>query len=285
MWLSNLNFSECIRQVERHFAGKGLCIKIGAELEFYLQGESEACADTVCDIAEHCLRVEKEKGWNQFECVFGHEIDRVEQVIENISRIKSIISYYGRKREAFPTLKAKPFENDYGSGLHFHISLHNKAGDNLFGDGGIGDNELLNNSVAGILEFSSAAPHFMGLHNDDYRRFQPGYMVPTNISWGGNNRTTLLRIPEGKSDVRRIEYRLPPANADPARALLICLLGVAHGIAKKLEPIPRTYGNAFDLHYDSLERLPDSPEAAEKAFLQKEALIKQCLRLYAGYTR
>lgn len=281
MWLNGVNFNYCLKQLEEHFSKLGIYLKIGAELEFYLQGEADVCADAVCEIAKHCFRVEKEKGWNQFECVFDHEVVHAEKVVENILHIKSIINFYGRKYGLFPTLKAKPFENDYGSGMHFHISLHNKSGDNLFASGAIDENQMLNNSVAGILEFSSLAPYVMGLIKEDYKRFHAGYMVPTNISWGGNNRSTLIRIPEGKPEVRRIEYRLPPSSADPAKALFICLLGVAYGISEKLEPISRVYGNAFDFHYDFLEKLPTSPEDAEKCFVQKKDVFKQCMKSFA----
>lgn len=278
MWLDEVNFSQSLKQIEQYFAKLGISLKIGAELEFYLQGEASACTDVVCEIAEHCFRVEKEKGWNQFECVFNHEIEKIETVIENIAHIKAIINFYSRKYGVFPTLKAKPFDNDYGSGLHFHISLHNKNGLNLFSSGFIEENEMLNHAVAGILEFSTLAPYVMGLKKEDYKRFQPGYMVPTNVSWGGNNRTTLIRIPEGNAQIRRIEYRLPPSSADPEKSLLVCLLGIVFGVSRKIMPEPRIFGNAYDSHYDFLERLPSSPEEAANAFMKKEDIFKQCIK-------
>src|SRR5690606_20849771 len=76
---------------------------------------------------------------------------------------------------------------------------------------------------------------------------------PMTRTWGWNNRSVAVRIPGGAASDRRLEYRLPGADANPYLALAVVLAGIHHGISRKLVPPPASSGNA------SLEPDPDVP--------------------------
>jgi len=100
-------------------------------------------------------------------------------------------------------------------------------------------------------------------------------MAPTTIISGGNNRTTIIRIPDSKPPFRRIEYRLPPASTDPSLAVQILLLSVQHGLKNQLNPPDRTYGLAHDTQYQ-LPQLPSNLTEAQAIFENGKILKRLC---------
>ena len=95
--------------------------------------------------------------------------------------------------------------------------------------------------------------------------------APTNISWGVNNRTTALRIPDCHRDVaaRRIEHRVPSSSANPYLVLIGVLLGAYYGLKCQLNPQDKTWGNAFDEQYH-LESLPLNLTEANNNFKKSQ---------------
>jgi gamma-glutamylputrescine synthase len=70
--------------------------------------------------------------------------------------------------------------------------------------------------------------------------------VPTQASWGHNNRTVALRIPCGDDDARRIEYRVAGADANPYLVVAAILAGLLHGLDNTL-PLPApVVGNGLE---------------------------------------
>lgn len=254
----------------------GLVARMGAEIEFYLRGESSAIVKVVRALEGNCMRVETEKGWHQHECVFSDTDDLID-LAEQINDIKMMSSMIARREAGRAIFEAKPFESDYGSALHIHISLHDQSGFNVFSEASMDDNHFLQNCIGGILDITPEMVYLLCRHDSDYERFMPEYMAPTHISWGGNNRTTVVRIPDSKPENRRIEYRLPPASADPACAIALMLIGIIHGLTNKIKAPSRTYGNAFDEQYN-LPELPKTPEQAKNAF-EKNGKILHYIRL------
>ncbi len=234
--LSKINFKELISHLQNElFSLHGLKAKIGAELEFYLVHQNEDEEAALEKIASKCLRVDKERGWHQFEAVLEYSSDVV-GLAEDIAELKSHITVSARQHGIKAVFDAKPFENDYGSGLHFHLSLHSKLGTNVFADGTYDDNSFLQNSIGGILSITEESVFLLCANDNDYKRFQDkDFLAPTHISWGGNNRSTIIRIPDSEPKFRRIEFRLPPANADPYTALCVLLFGILEGLNKKFQ--------------------------------------------------
>src|SRR3546814_12948288 len=100
---------------------------------------------------------------------------------------------------------------------------------------------------------------FLAPNVNSYRRYLPDILVPTQRSWGFENRSVALRIPAGGGDARRIEHRVAGADANPYLALATLLAGIHKGIVERIDPGAPWDGNAAT-EYD--EALPFRPRRA-----------------------
>ena len=99
---------------------------------------------------------------------------------------------------------------------------------------------------------------------ESYDRFSKGYMAPTHISYGHNNRTTALRIPNHNP---RIEYRLGSPICNPHLMLYALFLQLEQAFANpaNITKQPIIYGNAYDEQYH-LQKLPANLFEAYECF-------------------
>jgi len=239
--------------------------KIGVELEYYLVHQDCEIDEALKKIKLNCDRLDKERGWNQFESVLEYS-DDIDAILEALELLKSSVSVSSRQYGIKSVFEAKPFDDDYGSALHFHLSMHDENMINAFADNEYESNKLLNQIIAGILDISSESLYLLSNSDEDFKRFEEGgYLSPSHVSWGGNNRTTIIRIPDSHPINRRIEFRLPHASSDPAIAIAIMLIGALHGLNNLLQAPDRIYGNAYDEKYE-LQRLPLNMEEAKNQF-------------------
>ena len=91
---------------------------------------------------------------------------------------------------------------------------------------------------------------------EDYVRLDSKFMAPTHISYGGNNRSVLIRIPD--SEPKRLEHRLAGANAEPVLVIYAMLQSIKKGLQNPdaIPPLEKTFGNAFDLQYGLRKIIP-----------------------------
>ena len=68
---------------------------------------------------------------------------------------------------------------------------------------------------------------------NSYRRLVVHSDAPTNTHWGYDNRTTALRVPDSTPTSKRIENRVPGADANPylAIAASLCMWIFGHDIS------------------------------------------------------
>jgi glutamine synthetase len=136
----------------------------------------------------------------------------------------------------------KPFSNLTGNGLHIHSSLW-RGDKQLFvaeGDDpiGLGLSPMAYSYIAGILEHAGAAVAVTCPIVNSYKRMGVGApnsgatWAPAYISYGGNNRTQMLRIPEPG----RVEHRGTDGAANPYLALVAVLATGLDGIDRNLQP-------------------------------------------------
>ena len=132
---------------------------------------------------------------------------------------------------------SKPFLDQSGSGMHVHISLFDKNGNNVFAD----NSQILKQSIGGLQKIMYESFSIFAPNLNAYRRFLPNQFVPVNNSWGPNNRSVALRIPTGDIKSTRIEHRVSGAEANSYLVLSSILSGIHYGITNKLSPDePRT---------------------------------------------
>lgn len=150
----------------------------------------------------------------QFE-INLHHTDNVLDACDDALALKRLVRLMAEKHKMHATFMAKPYEEHAGSGMHIHISMLNNKGENVLVDGDGEDSVLLKRALAGMIDLMPASMALLAPNVNSYRRFQPGMYVPTQASWGHNNRTVALRIPCGERQNHRVEYRVAGADANP----------------------------------------------------------------------
>lgn len=153
------------------------------------------------------------------------------------------------------TFMPKPFTNLTGNGLHFHSSLWDpKTDEPLFASDtdprGLGLSELGYQYIAGLLEHARALVALTCPTVNSYKRMGVGpptsgsTWAPAYASYGGNNRTQMLRIPDGGG---RVENRGADGSANPYLAMAAQLVAGMDGIDRKLDPGPPNTDNLYTL--------------------------------------
>ena len=182
----------------------------------------------------------------------------------------------------------KPFQNDYGNGMHIHLNLSDGK-KNLFN----GDKEFeLSDTalffIAGILKHSKAICAVSNPTVNSYKRLIPGYEAPAYISWGRGNRSSLIRVPKSKN--KRIEFRVPDASCNPYLTFSVILKAGLDGIINRIEPPDPVNYNLYDLTVEEIKErgiglLPSTLKDALKE-LKKDPVVREALlRSYDAFMR
>ncbi len=153
--------------------------------------------------------------------------------------VKQIAEKHGMRATFMP----KPFINLSGNGCHAHLSVWDARGKkNLFEDesdkAGMGLSQLGYNFIGGLMHHAESLVAITNPTVNSYKRINAPRTLsgatwsPNTISYGGNNRTHMVRIP----DNGRCEFRLPDPAANPYFMLAGILAAGMDGVAKKMDP-------------------------------------------------
>ena len=151
--------------------------------------------------------------------------------------VKSIAENHGLRATFMP----KPFLELTGNGCHIHTSIWDRAGrKNLFLDpkGELGNSKLAYNFLGGILHNAEAMCAFLNPTVNSYKRINAPVTLsgatwsPNTVTYGGNNRTHMVRIP----DPGRFELRLMDGAVNPYLGAAAVLAAGLDGIANKRDP-------------------------------------------------
>ncbi len=189
--------------------------------------------------------------------------------------VKSLAEKHGLRATFMP----KPFENLTGNGCHAHVSIW-KDKNNKFLESGdrYGLSKLAYNFLGGILKNASSLSAFFNPTINSYRRINApptksgSSWSPSSISYTGNNRTHMIRIP----DPGRFELRLMDGSSNPYLLQASILAAGIYGMSMKLDPgEPLTCNMYTDYkNYPDLDKLPDDlEESLEK--LDENKLIRE----------
>ncbi|WHA05039.1 hypothetical protein N3Z17_00545 [Candidatus Bandiella numerosa] len=256
--------------------------KFGVEIEFYLRHKNGklASAEQIDKFKEELrkrnLAISDERGLDQFETQLKASSNCLE-LIELIKKIKLDLHEVSNKLSLLITFSPKPFAGTYGSSMHFHLSLYDNHNHNLFSDDTISTNKFLSNVVNSILLILNQSIYLLcGDDFEEYSRFTPNFMAPVNLSWGNNNRTTAVRIPDGDISSRRLEFRIPSASCDPQKAIFFLLVAVLNALTNPKATIDRVYGNAADPQY-KFQDLFTNPTTAKNHYNLDNIYSQLCI--------
>lgn len=184
-----------------------------------------------------------ESGTAQLEINFHHG-DPL-QLADQVLVFKRIVRQATLERQMYATFMAKPMADQPGSAMHLHVSMVDKNGGNLFANDDGSNSDTFRYFVGGLQKFlPEVAPLFAPSVNS-FRRMRPNHSAPINLQWGVDNRSCGLRVPIDDARNRRIENRLPGADANPYLAMSATLIAGWLGIEQKVEPLEMVTGNAY----------------------------------------
>ena len=181
--------------------------------------------------------------------------------------VKSLSEKHGLRATFMP----KPFENLTGNGCHAHISLWNGK-INKFLDNGdrFGLSRLAYNFLGGVMHNASSLSAFFNPTINSYRRINApptksgASWSPSSISYTGNNRTHMIRIP----DPGRFELRLMDGSSNPYLLQAGVMAAGLYGINNKTDPGEPLSCNMYTdyRNYPNLSKLPDHLEDSLEEF-------------------
>ncbi len=308
---------QALARVVERFSAKGLTAVVAPELEFYLvDAETDAWghaqppkgmggdrleanqvylldvkasfAHVLADIdaAARALgapadAATAEFGPGQFEINLGHTADPL-AAADHAILLKRAVRGVARKHGMEACFMAKPYGDQAGSGQHFHISLVDEAGRNVFAAEGEGVSPTMRGAVGGLLETMADSTLLFAPHLNSYRRLRPGTYAPHVAAWGLDNRGVAVRCPALTGPAARIEHRVAGADANPYLALAAILAGVLRGVERGGDPGEPVSGEATPDHGGQLPtHWPTAIAAFEASRFIRDALGREFQRVYA----
>ncbi len=248
-------------------AEKGLLMKAGVEPEFHLinadgsdisderDTQEKPCYDQSAlmrryDVISEICTTMIELGWGpyqndhedangQFEINwdFYDSLKTADQLCFFRFMVKSIAEKHGLRATFMP----KPFSHLSGNGCHVHASLwtlDEKTCLTYDKDGELGLSELGYHFMGGVLAHSEGLAAITNPAVNSYKRINApttssgATWAPNTITFGGNNRTHMIRIP----DVGRFEFRLADGAANPYLLMAGFLAAGLDGIDNETSP-------------------------------------------------
>lgn len=279
-----------LHKLNNSFNALGLTLAVATEIEFYVEGGEvteafkDECYTAFGSSGILTLAIIPEEAPQHYEIALVPVSDPI-KAADNLEKVKSILTKTAKKHKLQLRFDAKPYPEKPGSGLHIHVSLLDKNGVNIFAKkGDAPETEAMLHAIGGLCATMQEGMIFFAPTEESYGRFtaeintsQKGISrhnnAPVTISWGGNNRTTAIRIPASTIDptLRHIEHRVAGADANPHHVIAAVLAGIHYGLTQKILPPERIYGNAYDSQYN-LPTLAKTLEEAKKYFEEGKIL-------------
>ena len=265
---------------------KGLRIKTGIEAEFFLISKDGTKISDDADLAEKpCYDQQAlmrrydviseicdymlELGWNpyqndhedangQFE--MNWEYDDALATADKHSFFKFMVKSVAEKHDLRATFMPKPFQGLTGNGCHCHISVWDLDGKkNAFSDDSMefGLSGYGRHFLGGLMKHACG---FVAITNptvNSYKRLNAprtnsgATWAPNTVTWTGNNRTHMVRVPAPG----RFELRLPDGAVNPYLLQAVMLSAGLSGLDSKADP-----GKHFDIDmYAEGHLIKDAP--------------------------
>ncbi|MGE8350289.1 MAG: glutamine synthetase family protein [Pseudomonas protegens] len=211
-----------------------------------------------------------EMGVSQFEINLLHGDPLL--LADQTFLFKHLLKEVALKHGLIVVCMAKPLSHTPGSSMHIHQSLVEiGSGRNVFSDDAGQPTAMFRHFIGGLQAGLADFTALFAPNVNSYQRLCHPYASPNNACWSHDNRAAGLRIPASSPVARRVENRLPGADANPYLAIAASLAAGLHGIENELEPtaaiqgefeVPDNLSLPCTLHA-ALERLKRSQLARE----------------------
>ena len=208
----------------------------------------EEICDSMLALGWGAYQNDHEDANGQFE--MNWEYDSALRTADKHAFFKYMVKTLAEKHGLRATFMPKPFAHLTGNGCHAHVSLWStKTGKNLFDDkkGELGLAALGYHFIGGLMANAEALAALSNPTVNSYKRINAPPTLsgatwsPSSISYTGNNRTHMIRIPDGG----RIELRLADGAANPYLLPAALLAAGMEGIRTKADPGKRLDINMY----------------------------------------
>ena len=292
------------RQLERA-AKKGYRMKTGVECEYFLVSadgmsisdpndiQTKPCYDqsalmrrydVISEICDCMIELgwgpyqnDHEDGNGQFEMNWDYD-DALVTADRHVF-FKYMVKAIAEKHGLRATFMPKPFADLTGNGCHAHVSVWDKTGrKNLFHNGRdeMGLSKLAYQFLGGILHNAESLAAVFNPTVNSYKRIDAQVTLsgatwsPNAVTYGGNNRTHMVRIP----DKGRFELRLMDGAANPYLLQAGVLAAGLDGVENNRNPGKRQDINMYtDGHkVRGARRLPTNLLDAVRVFQKSKVL-------------
>lgn len=191
---------------------------------------------------------------------------------DNGFTFKNAVKEFAQRAGYHATFMSKPWADRAGSGCHFHVSLWDKnSSENAFVDpkDNLGLSEVAKWFIQGQLAHGRAMMALLNPTPNCYHRVKPQTFAPSNVSWGVEDRTAMIRVKSRRDNRTHVENRLASAMANPYLSAAATLAAGLPGIEAKLELQPESTGLAEE--DASLPKVPQGLEEALDALTEDAA--------------
>ena len=305
-----------LRRQMKKAAERGWEMKTGVECEFFLiSADGTAISDSADQAPKPCYDQQAlmrrydviteicdsmlTLGWNpyqndhedangQFE--MNWDYDNALLTADRHAFFKYMTRAIAEKHGLRATFMPKPFINLTGSGCHAHVSMW-QNGKNLFSDdaGELGISKLGYQFLGGLLHNADALAAITNPCVNSYKRINAPRTTsgatwsPNSVTYTGNNRTHMIRIP----DAGRFEFRLADGAANPYLLQAGMLAAGLDGVDNNRDPGKRL---DIDMYVDGhtvkdCKKLPlnmlDAVRALEGSQVLKAGLGENFVKSYA----
>ncbi|MBD0290025.1 MAG: glutamine synthetase [Thermoleophilia bacterium] len=173
------------------------------------------------------------------------------------------------------TFMSKPFADSAGCGAHNHMALLDlDGGENAIADesGEDGLSPVGRAFVAGQLRHARSTYALLAPTVNCLKRRRTHTFSPTNVSWGPEDRSALVRIKGGSAATRHVENRAPTGLSNPYLASAALLGAGILGVADELELEPAARPPAEE--DESKPKLPETVEESLRLLEEDEKLVE-----------
>jgi glutamine synthetase type III len=202
--------------------------------------------DVIAEVCDYMLALGWEAYQNDHEDAIGQfemnwKYDDALQTADKHSFFKFMLKSVAEKHGLRATFMPKPFEGLTGSGCHAHISVWNLEGtQNAFVDEAreLGLSDRGRSFLGGIMKHASALAAITNPTVNSYKRINAPRTVsgatwaPNTVTWTGNNRTHMVRVP----GPGRFELRLPDGAANPYLMQAVIIAAGLDGMRTQADP-------------------------------------------------
>jgi glutamine synthetase len=253
-------------------AGLGWQMKTGVECEFFLispdgatiadgaDTQSKPCYDqqalmrrydVITEICDCMLALGWKPYQNDHEDANGQfemnwEYDDALVTADRQAFFKYMVKSIAEKHGLRATFMPKPFPHLTGNGCHMHVSLW-QGGANVFEDAAGALSPLGHAFIGGVVHSAEALAAILNPTVNSYKRINAPRTLsgatwsPNSVTWTGNNRTHMIRVPEGD----RFELRLADGAVNPYLMPAAVLAAGLDGIANGRDPGPQLHINMY----------------------------------------